>query len=178
MCGGPTTPFISNLPTGGGYGGSFVAVVETNGDGTKFVTSASPSVCTVGGDGLTVHYIGLGVCLLSAHVTAGVTYEQADGSPQTFTVTKGLPSTPRITNLPAGARVGGSFTAVISTNGDGITSLTTGTPFVCTVGASGLAVRFAHVGSCSLTAHVSAGVDFLGATGNPQSVTVRHRRFL
>ena len=176
MCGGPTTPFIGNLPTRGGYGGSFVAAVETNGDGTKFVTAGSPGVCTVGRDGLTVHYIGLGVCSLSAHVTAGATYEQSDGNPQTFTVSRGVPSTPTITNLPAGARVGGSFTAVISTNGDGIKSLTTSTPFVCTVGANGLTVRFAHVGSCSLTAHVSAGVDLLGATGNRQSFTVRHRR--
>ena len=160
VCGGPTTPFISNLPTGGSDGGSFVAVVKTIGDGMKFVTSGSPGVCTVGGDGLTVHYVGLGVCLLSAHVTAGATYQQADGSPQTFTVGRAVPSTPIITNLPAGGRVGGSFTAAIGTNGDGIKSLTTGTPFVCTVGASGLTVRFVHVGSCSLTAHVSAGVDF------------------
>ena len=145
VCGGPTTPFISNLPTGGSYGGSFVALVNTNGDGMKFVTSGSPGVCTVGSDGITVHNVGLGTCSLSAHVTAGATYEQADGNPQTFTVSPAVPSTPRITNLPVGARVGGTFTAVISTNGDGIKSLTVGTPLVCTVGGDGRPVRFAHV---------------------------------
>ena len=35
-------------------------MVKTNGDGMKFVTSGSPGVCTVGSDGITVHYVGLG----------------------------------------------------------------------------------------------------------------------
>ena len=171
-----TTPFIKNLPPSGTYGGSFVAVVDTNGDGMKFVTAGTPGVCTVYADGLSVHFTGLGVCSLTAHVTAGLIFEQADGSPQTFVVGPAVPTTPKITNLPTGGTTGGRFTAVISTNGDGIKSVTTTTPHVCVLGADGLTVLYVHKGTCSLIAHVSASALYLRADGNPQSFTVQNAR--
>jgi hypothetical protein len=82
----PTTPSISNLPSGARVGGSFVATVSTDGDGTKSVSSNSPSICTVGLDGLTVSYLAVGTCSLTSHVAAGTTYLAADGSAQTFSV--------------------------------------------------------------------------------------------
>ena len=175
VCGAPTTPFISNLPASGSYGGSFVAVVATNGDGMKFVTSGSPTVCTVGPSGLLVRYTGVGACSLTAHVSAGSIYPQADGSPQTFTVFPGVPTTPRISNVPRVPVVGGSFHAVISTDGDGTKSVTTTTPFVCVVERDRLTVMFTSSGTCSLTARVAAGAHFLGAVGTPQSFTVTRR---
>lgn len=172
MCGAPTTPFISNLPAGGSFGGSFLAVVTTNGDGMKFVTSGSTGVCTVGPDGLTVHFVGLGACSLTAHVTAGATFPQADGNPQSFTVGRAVPTIPQITNLPADARVGGFFEAAVSTTGDGIRFVTSSTPGTCI--AVGLTVISIRAGSCVLTAHVSAGPYFVAATGNAQSYTVNN----
>jgi hypothetical protein len=176
VCGAPpapTTPFISNLPSGAYYGGSFLAVVQTTGDGQKFVTSASSAVCTVGADGLTVHFTGLGACVLTAHVTAGATYPQADGSPQTFAVGRASPTSPRIVNLPTEARVGDIFLAAVVTSGDGPRTVTSTTPRVC------LAVRetviFFGTGTCTLVAHVSTGAHYLAASGNPQSFTVSGR---
>jgi hypothetical protein len=81
-----SSPVIDDLPAGGRVGGSFVASVATTGDGNRWVTSNSPGVCTVGGDGLTVDYVGAGTCSLSAHVAAGTDFSSADGNAQTFAV--------------------------------------------------------------------------------------------
>jgi hypothetical protein len=81
-----TTPTISNVPASNKYPGGFTATVSTNGDGTRSVTSSTPSVCTA--SGLVVVYTGGGTCTLTAHVAAGTNYAAADGNPQSFTVSK------------------------------------------------------------------------------------------
>ena len=68
--------------------------------------------------------------------------------------------------------VGGSFTAVVSTTGDGVTSVASNSGAVCTVGANGLTVTYVGVGTCSLTASVATGVNYLGATGTAQTFSV------
>ena len=168
--GTPTTPSISNLPAAGTYGGGFTALVGTNGDGTTSVTSSAPLVC--GANGLTVTYVGVGTCTLTAHVAAGTNYGAADGNPQSFSVGQGTPTMPSISNLPAAGIYGGGFTALVGTNGDGTTSVTSSTLPVCTVGANGLAVSYVGVGTCTLTAHVAAGTDYGAADGSPQSFSV------
>ena len=166
----PSTPTISNVPGSGTFGGSSPTLtVSTNGDGTKSVTSSTPSVCTV--SGLVAHYVGVGTCTLTAHVGAGTDYVAADGSPQSFTVTQATPSTPTISNVPGSGTFGGSSpTLTVSTNGDGTKSVTSSTPSVCTV--SGLVAHYVGVGTCTLTAHVGAGTDYVAADGSPQSFTV------
>ena len=82
----PTTPVISNLPASGTDGGGFTASVSTTGDGTTSVTSSTTSVCTA--SGLIVSYVGGGICTLTAHVTAGIDYAAANGTAQSFSVTK------------------------------------------------------------------------------------------
>ena len=166
----PSTTSIFNLPGSGVYGGSFTAVVSTDGDGTQSVTSNSTGVCTVGGDGLTVSYVGVGQCSLTAHVAAGTDYEAADGSAQTFSVGKATPTKPSISNPPASGIYGGGFTATVSTKGDGRTSVTSTSTGVCT--ASGLVVSYVGVGQCSLTAHVAAGTDYEAADGSAQTFSV------
>ncbi len=168
----PTTPTISNVPAGGTFGGGFTATVSTTGDGVKSVTSNSTGICTVGGDGLTVSYVGVGTCSLTAHVAAGTNYSAADGSAQTFSVAQAVPSTPTISNLPAGGIFGGGFTATISTTGDGVKSVTSNSTGVCTVGGDGLTVTYVGVGSCSLTAHVAVGTDYSSATGTAQTFSI------
>ncbi len=164
----PTTPTISNLPNSDTFGGGFTATVSTDGDGTTSITSNSTSVCTV--NGFAVSYVAVGTCSLTAHVAAGTDYTAADGTPQTFDVTRGTPTTPTISNLPNSNQYGGGFTATVSTTGDGATSVTASPSSVCT--ASGLVVSYVGVGNCSLTAHVAAGLDYAAADGSPQSVTV------
>ena len=162
----PSTPSISNLPSSGTYGGGFTATVATTGDGTKSVTSNSTGICTA--SGLAVSYVGVGTCSLTAHVAAGTDYSAADGSPQTFSVGQAAPSTPTISNLPASGTYGGGFTATVATTGDGTKSVTSNSTGVCT--ASGLAVSYVGVGTCTLTAHVAAGTDYSAADGSPQTL--------
>jgi hypothetical protein len=79
-----STPTITNLPTAGTVGGGFTATVGSNGDGTKSVTSNSATICTA--SGLTVSYVGVGTCSLTAHVATGAAYAGADGTAQTFAI--------------------------------------------------------------------------------------------
>ena len=168
----PTQPTISNIPPSPAFGDSFVAAVSTNGDGVKSVTSNTTPVCTVAGDGLTVNFVAVGSCSLTAHVAAGVNYGAADGSAQTFSVAQATPTQPAITNLPSSSGVGGSFVAAVSTNGDGTKSVTSNSNLVCTVAGDGVTVTFVGVGTCSLTAHVAAGVNYAAASGTAQAFSV------
>jgi trimeric autotransporter adhesin len=164
----PTAPTISNLPASGNYGGGFSATVSTNGDGTTSVTSNSTGVCTA--TGLAVSYVGVGTCSLTAHVATGTDYAGGDGTAETFGVGPGAPSTPTISNLPASGDNGGGFSATVSTNGDGTTSVTSNSTGVCT--ATGLAVSYVGAGTCSLTAHVTEGTDYSAADGTAQTFGV------
>jgi hypothetical protein len=82
----------------------------------------------------------------------------------------GAPTTPTISNLPASGSIGGNFTATVSTNGDGTTSVTSNSTGICTV--SGLVVTYVADGTCSLTAHVAAGINYGPATGVAQTFSV------
>lgn len=82
----PTTPYIANLPSRATYHGYFIAVVVTNGDGTRSVASETPKVCRVDGNTLRVGFPGIGTCTLRAHVSAGPAYAAAVGAPQKFLV--------------------------------------------------------------------------------------------
>jgi hypothetical protein len=81
-----------------------------------------------------------------------------------------VPTSPSITNVPTAPAYGGEFTASVSTNGDGITSVTSNATSVCTV--NGFTVSFVGVGTCSLTAHVAAGTNYSSADGMAQSFAV------
>ncbi len=173
----PTTPFISDLPASGSFGGGFNATVSTNGDGATSVTTNSPTVCTV--SGFSVRYVGLGTCSLTAHVGQGNNYGPANGIAQTFVVGQGAASQPFISNLPFRGTIGGGFTATVATNGDGTKSVTSNSPGICT--ASGLVITYIGVGACSLTAQVANGTNWTGATGSPQVflvVTANHGYWL
>jgi hypothetical protein len=171
---GQATPTvgISNLPTSGTYGGSFTATVLTSGDGTNFsVTSNSPNSCTVGSNGLTVNYVGVGNCSLNAHVATGTNYQSGVGAAQTFPIGPTTPTTPTISPLPTNATFGQNFTASVQTTGDGTTSVVSNSPTTCTVGTAQV-VSFVGAGTCSLTAAVTAGPNYQGATGAAQTFLI------
>ncbi len=171
----PTTPTIGNLPTGGAFfGGGFAAAVKgtnTDDDGVEYVTSNSTGVCTVSGN-LTVDYVGVGTCSLTAQVAAGTNYLAGAGGAQSFAVVPAPPSAPTVTNIPVAAVEFAGFTADVATNGDGPTSVVSDTPSVCGVEPDGLTVLFLTTGACSVTASVGPGVDYQGATGVPQTFQV------
>ena len=104
----PTAPTIGHLPTKATFGGSSVLTVtgpNTNDTGAKFVTSNSTGVCTVSGN-LSVTYVGVGTCSLTAQIAANSNYLAASGSPQSFTVAPAPPATPhRHQHSDGGGRV-------------------------------------------------------------------------
>ena len=77
-----------------------------------------------------------------------------------------------ISNLPASASYGGSFTPTVSTTGDGTTSVTSSTTSVCTVDPTSGLVSYVGAGTCTLVAHVAAGTNYAGADGADQSFSV------
>jgi len=82
-------------------------------------------------------------------------------------------SPPEIVNLPASGTVGGSFQADAVTNGDGLVSVVSSTPDVCTAtGVSGLTVSLVGVGTCTLVARMAAGSIYSSASGEAQSFAV------
>jgi uncharacterized repeat protein (TIGR01451 family) len=80
-----TTISINNIPVGATVGGTFTPTYAYIGDGTPSVTSSTPIECTVSGG--IVSFVGVGMCTLTAHATAGTNYAAVDGSPQSFTIT-------------------------------------------------------------------------------------------
>ncbi len=165
-----STPSISNIPAGPIFGGQFTASVSTSGDGAPSVATSTPGVCTV--SGLVVSFVGTGSCSLTASVAEGTDYTAAAGATQTFTVFHASSTTPSIANVPSGGIYDEQFTAEVTTDGDGATSVTTSTPGECTVGPNGLAVSFVGVGTCTLTAHVGAGANYAPASGTAQSFSI------
>ena len=164
-----SVPTISNLPSAAVMGVSFTPSVSTTGDGVTSVTSSTPLVCTVSGAGV-VSYLTTGTCTLVAHVATGAQFSSNVSGALSFTVGQGQASTPTITNLPTSATYGATYTAVVSTSGDGTASVSSTSPGVCTT--SGLAVTYVSPGICILVSHVASSSNYLGAAGLSQSFTV------
>jgi hypothetical protein len=158
---------ISNIPSSAVYGGSFTPSFTYLGDGAKSVTSSTSTTCAVSGGA--VSFAGPGTCTLTAHAAAGTYFKAVDGTPQSFTIAQAT-ATISVSNVPANAVYGGSFTPTFAYNGDGTTSVTSGTTAVCTV--SGTAVSFVGIGACTLNAHATAGINYKAVDGTPQSFTI------
>lgn len=76
-----------------------------------------------------------------------------------------------VKNIPRKPRVGGSFTATYSYAGDGSPFVTSSTG-TCTVSGASQA-QFVAAGTCTLTAHATAGVKYAAATGSAQSFAIQ-----
>ncbi len=95
---------ISNLPHSGAVGGSFTPTIATTGDGATSVVSSTNGVCTVSGS--TVTYVSVGTCTLIARVGVGTNYTNAEGSNQSFTISRGMP--PMLLSVVAGTGTAGT----------------------------------------------------------------------
>ncbi len=165
------TVFLSNIPTAAGVGlGTYTATfsVTTGDTGATSIVSSTTGVCTVSGNVVT--FVTGGTCTLTPSVAASANYKAATGAAQSFSVAKPIPTTPQITNVPSSGVAGGTFTAVVSTSGDGVKSVVSSTTSVCTT--SGLVVTYVFAGTCSLTATVAAGTAYGAASGSPQSFAI------
>lgn len=159
---------INNIPANAFVGGSFVPTFAYAGDGATSVTSSTPLRCTVSGG--TVNFIRRGNCVLVAHAAATATFSAANGSPQSFAIGKQT-ATISITNIPAAAINGGTFTPTIAYSGNGITHLRSETPDVCRVKPTG-EVKFVAGGTCTLVPRASGSPTYYHVVGSPQSFQV------
>jgi len=105
-----------------------------------------------------------------------IVYATVGGGPaaatQSFTLTVTLPTpTVSITNIPASAAYGGSFTPTYRTSGDGTSFSATSTSPDCIVSPAGV-VSFVGVGPCTLTASVAATSNYAEGTGTPQTFNI------
>ena len=158
---------ISNLPAQGFVGGNFVPAFAYAGNGATSVTSTTPQRCAVSGD--TVTFIHKGTCRLVAHAAATANFDVATGPVQTFVIDKQT-TTISITNIPAAAVNGSTFTPVFAYSGDGATHLQSATPAVCRVAAG--VVRFVGGGTCTLVPRASATPAYYQTVGDPQSFVI------
>ena len=157
----PSTPVISNLPVSGTYGGrSSTLTVSTDGDGTKSITSSTPSVCTLSGS--VARYVGVGTCTLTANVAAGVDYGSGAGNPQSFSVVKAGTTTKSVpSNRTIYKGQADNDRATVTGNAGG--GSPTGSVKFYECGVKSTPTR------CTSTAHEVGGKVSAGAGGNHRS---------
>ena len=186
----PTTPTISNLPASGVFGSGFTATVSTNGDGATSVTSSTPDVCTA--NGLSVSYVGVGPCTLTAQVASGTDYSAASGDGQTIPVSQGQTST-SLSSSDNPTVSGQSFTITAAVNPTPPSSGTPsgsvtfsfgtqGTPPTCSSGSDSVMLS-AGAATCTIAVNASqsplainasyaGSVDWVGSSATALSQTV------
>jgi hypothetical protein len=164
--------FTSTPPSTATVGGmSYVvsAIGGASGNPVTFTVAATAkSVCGI--SNLVLTFIGVGTCTIDANQAGTAIYGPAPQVQQSFSVGRGTPSTPTITNVPVSPVYEGSFVPVVGTTGDGKRSVTASTTSVCSVSSG--TVSFVGVGTCTLTAHVAAGTNYIAGKGSPQTFMV------
>lgn len=164
------TPSISitNIPGAAILGGTFTPTFAYAGNGHPRTRTETPGTCRVH-QGV-VRFVGAGTCTLTARASGTATYYRAIGNPQSFVIGPAATSI-SIKSVPSKPKVGKSFVARFDYDGNGLTSVTSSTPAICSV--SGTTVHFVAAGTCTLTAHATATTDYTAATGLPESFLVK-----
>ena len=174
----PTFTFsLASLPAQS-YGNppfSVASYATSNSTGAiTFALGAGSVGCTVTSSGevtITGAATGGSYCILDASQAASASFAAAGPISQQFNIALEI-TTVSINNIPASATLGGSFNPAYAYIGDGTTSATSSTAGVCTV--SGSTVNFVGVGTCTLTAHATAGLNFAAVDGTAQSFQVSY----
>ncbi len=90
----------------------------------------------------------------------------------TFTINKAVPDLAFAPGTPSSGTVGGGFTPTVEADGDGATSVSSSTTGICTVNGTSGYVSYIAAGTCTLTAHVAEGSNYLAANAVPRDITV------
>ncbi len=155
--------------------GSVTYTLFTNGSCSSPGTSAGTFMLSGGNapNSNTSAALNAGSYSYEATYNGDVNYLVSTGPCEPFTVAQNTaPGAPSIANLPgAGQAVyGGSFAPAVNTETDGAPSTTSSTASVCV--ATGSAVSFVGVGTCTLTAHTAGTPNYTESDGSPQSFSV------
>lgn len=169
---GQATPTItiSNIPGDAVYGGSFLASISYNGDGTTSLASNSPTICTV--SGFNVRFIAVGTCSLTPSATQGTNYTAITGSTQTFPV--GQAQQAALTVIAKSPATYNTSQKLSTTGGSGTGAVTynISTPTVCSVTGNTLLMT-SGTGTCSVTATKAADTHYLSTTSSQASVVAQ-----
>ncbi|TAK03860.1 hypothetical protein EPO34_01720 [Patescibacteria group bacterium] len=150
------------------------------GTGTKTYTSTTTGVCTIGSTTGIVTFVAAGTCTIDADIDADGTYDTADATDISFSVTLAA----RTLTIDAGSYVSSysltdtpptiTSTASAGTGTKSYTSTTTG---VCTIGSTTGIVTFVAAGTCTIDADIDADgtYDAADATDISFSVTLAAR---
>lgn len=158
--------FSTNPPSTAVYGASFV--VAANASSGLAVVYTSSGSCTNSGPTYTMTS-GTGTCSVIANQPGNANYSAAGQVTKSTTAQKAA-ATVSISNIPANAFVGASFSPAYVTNSNGSPSATSSTSTTCTV--SGNTVTFKAAGTCTLAAHTASTGNFNAGTGTSQSFTI------
>ncbi|HEX8696613.1 MAG TPA: MBG domain-containing protein, partial [Longimicrobium sp.] len=141
-----------------------------DGSGKSATATTSP-----GGLGVTITYgqggspVASPVAAGSYDVSASVDDANYQGSATgTLVIGKATPSVSFTSSAPATLAYHGTYTPTASTTGDG--ALTIGAGGACSI-AGGVVTIDAGSGTCTVTASVAEGANYLGAAATPQSIS-------
>ena len=172
-----TVSFTSTAPSPAYAGGSYQAAASATSGLPATLSSQTPGICTIDGNGLvTLH--AAGTCILAANQAGNASWQAAAQATQSFVVSvKPVPPAPApqtvsFTSLaPTAAQTGGTYQATASATSGLPAVLTSTTPSVCTVDANGLVTLHA-AGTCTLAANQAGNASWLAAAEATQSFSV------
>ena len=176
---GQTINFTTAPPSDATYGGPASTVSATGGGSGNPVTlsidGSAENVCSLGSDGQTVSFIGVGTCQIDANQEGSTDYA-AGAAAQTFSVGQASQSVLFTSTAPTDATSGGPPYVVGASGGaSGIPVVFTIDPSasaVCTLGVDGVTVSFLGAGTCTIDANQAGNADYSAASQATQSFTV------
>jgi serine protease len=134
--------------------GTSSAVSATIDGSAAALTLLTPTVCSF--DGASVTAIASGSCILQSARPGSATVQPVD-----LRITIAVPgNTPTLSlSVPTRLKVGRRITPTVTTSSDGVATLTSRTPRVCVIGASGR-LRAIASGTCRVRVEVPATAQF------------------
>jgi hypothetical protein len=166
---GIQTITYTTQPSSPRYKGTYL-VDATGGDSGNpiVITTATPSVCTPNGVGIS--FVGVGKCTIDANQSGDYLYLAAPQAQQSFTVAQAPQTVTFTSKPPSSALYGGSYAISVSGGASGnAVTVTPATPSVCSL--AGLTLTFVGVGTCTINASEAGNTYYLPGQAS-QSFTV------
>jgi alpha-tubulin suppressor-like RCC1 family protein len=157
------------------YGGTSLGSVFATSGLAVVMTSGTTTVCTIAVDPMGSFYITYltpGTCTIRANQAGNATFNAAPQVSRSFTVSA-IPNTQTIAfGAIASQTLGSPLVLNVTASSSLAVQLTSSTPAVCTVSATGFNVTLWAVGTCTLNANQPGDISYNPAPQITQSFTV------